>query len=57
MTTEKDCQVCGKPIIEEEMCFEKEYHGTVYYACCPICYSIFQKHPEKHIDNWKPEIK
>ena len=56
MTTKKDCQVCGKPIIEEEMCFEKEYHGTVYYACCPVCYSMFQKHPEKHIDTWNPEV-
>jgi YHS domain-containing protein len=49
MAEEKTCQVCGKPVNESEMCFEKEYEGKTYYACCPVCFSILQKNPEKHI--------
>jgi YHS domain-containing protein len=57
MTTQKDGQVCGKPITEEEMCFEKLYNDTVYYACCSICFSILQEHPEKHTGTRIPEVK
>jgi len=44
------CQVCGKPLGTQEMYFKKKYEGNTYYACCPLCFSILQMEPEKHID-------
>jgi YHS domain-containing protein len=52
MTKHKTCQVCAKPIAEQEMCFEKQYKGKTYFACCPVCFSMLQEEPEKHIETW-----
>jgi len=49
MMNNSACQVCGKPITDGEMCFEKRIEGRLYFACCPICFSLLQEHPEKHI--------
>ncbi len=57
MVSGKTCQVCAKPINEKEMYFEKNYKGTTYFACCPICFSILQKYPEKHIGAAFPEMQ
>ncbi|NQU07250.1 MAG: transcriptional regulator [Candidatus Abyssubacteria bacterium] len=57
MTREKRCQVCAKPIADRELCFEKEYRGNSYYACCPMCFSILQRHSEKYTGGWFPKIK
>jgi len=56
MTEKKVCQVCAKPISEQEMCFEKRHNGRTYYACCPICFSMLQEQPEKHIGTWVEEV-
>lgn len=56
MVRAKTCQVCAKPINEKEMYFEKEYEGATYFACCPICFSILQEHPERHIGAPFPEM-
>ncbi|RJP75026.1 MAG: hypothetical protein C4532_01180 [Candidatus Abyssobacteria bacterium SURF_17] len=46
------CQVCAKPLSEGEMRFEKKWKGKAYFACCPICFSLLQKDPERYIDRW-----
>jgi len=56
MTGEKNCQVCAKPISEKEMCFEKQYEGNTYFACCPICFLLLQREPEKYIVDWFPKL-
>jgi YHS domain-containing protein len=56
MSNEKMCQVCGKPISEGEMCLKKDFRGRTYNACCPMCFSILQKDPEKYILTAAPDV-
>lgn len=49
MSDERKCQVCRKPISERDVCLKKNFRGRAYDTCCPICFSILQRHPEKFI--------
>jgi hypothetical protein len=49
MVDERKCQVCGRHISKHNVCLKKDVYGRSYDTCCPICFSILQKYPEKFI--------
>lgn len=45
--------VCGKKINANKAYVLIEYKGDMYYLCCPLCQSEFEKTPEKYIQRGK----
>ena len=45
--------VCGKKINANKAYVLIEYKGDMYYLCCPLCQSEFEKAPEKYIQRNK----
>ena len=40
--------VCGKRVNVNEAYVQITYKGEMFYLCCPLCQSEFEKEPEKY---------
>lgn len=40
--------VCGKKINPNKAYVQIEYKNEMYYLCCPLCQSEFEKEPDKY---------
>lgn len=40
--------VCGKRINQNKAYVQLMYKGEMYYLCCPLCQSEFEKEPERY---------
>ena len=42
--------VCGKRINPNKAYVQIEYRNEMYYLCCPLCQSEFEKEPDKYMN-------
>lgn len=49
------CPVMGGAFNITEKSEKSEYHGKVYYFCCPGCKAPFKKSPEKYLKEEEKE--
>lgn len=43
--------VCGRRMNPNRAYTKIKYEGEVYYLCCPLCQSTFEKDPENYISD------
>ncbi|VAX27811.1 hypothetical protein MNBD_IGNAVI01-220 [hydrothermal vent metagenome] len=41
--------VCGRKMNPNKSHAKIKYGGEIYYLCCPLCQSEFEKEPDKYI--------
>ena len=41
--------VCGRRMNPNRAHAKVDYKGEVYYLCCPLCQSTFEKDPERYV--------
>ena len=41
--------VCGRKMNPNKAYVQIEYKNEMFYLCCPLCQSEFEKEPEKYI--------
>jgi YHS domain-containing protein len=42
--------VCGRKINPNKAYVKLKYDGEIYYLCCPLCQSEFEKTPKKYVE-------
>jgi len=49
--------VCKRRMNPNKAWAKIHYQGEIYYLCCPLCQSEFEKQPKKYIDKLGKEIR
>lgn len=43
--------ICGRRMNPNRAYAKIRYGGEVYYLCCPLCQSTFEKDPKKYVSD------